>query len=275
MRCPQCSARVTPLAASPAAGAAALRAPEGGGADGPEGDGGADGKIPVSCPACQSTFVLDERATLVSARGRARVVSRPEGIVIVEGGAEEGPIYRSAHRDADVRLGVFNPHFGRLGPIVAAAACCYATVALMKVLRHLPWVDYLPLVGVLAFYLVTYAGFRLWPRLRGPSHQLCLTREAVIAIEHGREVVRCPRDEIARVECAGDPPLRAGERRPAPRHTLSAFDAAGRRFLLWSDVPSRHGAFAEVWLEEQLGLSDRGSEDEEPAEGDEVGRVVE
>lgn len=247
MRCPHCSSRVTVLA-SQAAGAPALPAAVGGGG---EGDGG---KVPMFCPACQSSFVLDERAALVSARDRARVVARPEGVVIVEGGASGGPVYRSAHRDADVRLGVFAPSFGKLGPIVAAVVCCYATITLMRVLRDRPWADYLPLGGVVAFYVIVYVGFRVWPRLRGASHELRLSRDVVVALEHGREVLRCSREELVRVLCAGEPNLHRGKREPAIRYSLAAFDRAGRRHLLWEDVSSQHGTFAELWLEEQLGL---------------------
>jgi hypothetical protein len=237
MRCPSCGSRVTTLAADDAA------AP------------GTAGKTPLSCASCQTTFLLDERASIVSVRDGARNVRRPEGIVIFEDTVPEGPIYRSAHKDMEVRLGVFAPHFGRLGPILLAVVCGWITVTLMRVFRDWDGSSYLPLWGVLGFYVLTYIGYSVWPKLRGPSHQLALTREAVIAVEHGREVARCLRDEIGRVVCGGAPAAPAGRRGSVMRYHLAAYDRSGRRFLLWQDISPDHGAFAEAWLEERLGLS--------------------
>lgn len=249
---------MTTLAANGAAGAR------------PEAPG--DGKIPMSCAACQSSFLLDERASIVSARDATRTVKRPEGVVIVEDTAPEGPAYRSAHKDPDVKLGVFAPHFGRFGPILLAVGCGLATVTLMKVFRHEPWADYLPLPGVLVFYVLTYLGYSVWPMLRGPSHQLSLTREAVIALEHGREVVRCGRDQIVRVASIGDPLPPSGSRPTSTRVHLAAFDRAGRRYLLWEDVSREHAAFAEVWLEEHLSLLPPPREDAVSRGGDAASR---
>ncbi len=246
MRCPNCGSRETVLV--------------GHGADGAPPAPGADGKLPMSCPSCQSTFVLDERSSIVSVRDGTRTVRRPEGVVIVAGAAQEGSIYRSAQTDTDVRLGVFAPHFGKFGPIVLAVGCCYVTVASMKALRAWPWVDYLPLVGVLAFYALLQVGYNVWPRLKGASHQLRLTRDTLIAVEHGREVVRCHRDEVARAACVGETIAYSGSRPSATRYHLAVFDRSGRRFLLWENVSREHGAFAEAWLEEHLGLPERAPE---------------
>ena len=66
---------------------------------------------------------------------------------------------------------------GRLGPILLAVLCGGLTVGMMKLFDAWGGAGYLPLWGVLGFYVLTYLGYSVWPRVRGPSHELQLTRE--------------------------------------------------------------------------------------------------
>lgn len=260
VRCPRCSSTLTPISSE-----ASERLPT-------SGPPTVATEARISCPSCGATFTVEQPKGISSVTGRMRTAKRPRGVVILNLGDSRGAAYRENLGKAEVSL-----HLRKRGQLAMTnpknigigTAGCVVTgfMAVMIVFGIFSGQDIresvlmsLVLVGVIVIPPTVIP--LLWTafvalRKGKPSFdgEIRLTRDALMIMQSRQETFRHDRRDLVQVACIRQDS--GSESYGNPLCTLVAFSTAGVRFELLRGMPPEHGMFAELWLEEQLGIGDR------------------
>jgi hypothetical protein len=204
-------------------------------------------------------FAVDRTSDARSVAGRSRFVERPAGVVLVgDRGGEGSPAGPRAIEHAAIRFRARDKSIGLVvlavfGALWGAAIAWYQLV-LRPSLGTPPTTDdasfWLGPSVVLILGAPLAALIGLWRN----TFSVRVGGDFVVAKRGWRERFRMKRGVITQIACFSEI-IRAGEG-VRTRCDLVALDARGVRTPMLEDVPPTHALFAEVWLEDVLGLAD-------------------
>lgn len=207
----------------------------------------------MSCAACGTQLHLDTRSSLRSIGGRPRSAPRPPGVAIMRY-AEGTPV--------EV-LQIFPVLKGRTRGRVALALVP-AAIALPSTIIQLIWPQpdsEAPQFLVLGcFVAIAISAFFLYVLFRDRRREIRLAAEELVVSEDGRVRWRGPRASMAQIACR-ERIVRTEDGR-SMAYDLVGYDRHGATVVLFENLDPEYAIFAELWLEEQLGIPDGPAVDE-------------